>query len=157
MTVISGFYPMVMITSMCTVIHGYSLKVTNLQATVGVRQLKKFLGFIEKRSYNWERLYNALASSKIEDKVILPKSGIKRNVVTKHVEDHNVQTRLLFLVNLIKYPCFDEIRGTDAYRVVGELDGTEYIMNNSFWIGVYPGMTDVMIDYMAEVIVEALS
>ena len=73
------------------------------------------------------------------------------------LEEHNIQTRLLFSGNLIKHPCFDEFRDTDTYSVVGTLENTEYIMNNSFWIGVYPGMTDDMIEYMSEVIVEAIS
>ena len=68
-----------------------------------------------------------------------------------------MQTRLLFSGNLIKHPCFDQIRGTDAYRVVGDLSTTDYIMNNTFWVGVYPGMTDEMIDHMAKVIIEAVS
>lgn len=66
-----------------------------------------------------------------------------------------MQTRLLFSGNLIRHPCFDQIRDTNAYRVVGDLANTEYIMRNTFWVGVYPGMTDEMIDYMARVIVEA--
>ena len=153
---------------------GYNLKVTDLQAAVGVEQLKKFPSFIERRRHNWDRLRKALAP--IEDKVILPEAaensepswfgflisikpetGIERNDVTKYVEDHNVQTRLLFSGNLIKHPCFDQIRDTDAYRVVGHLDGTEFVMNNTFWVGVYPGMTDEMIDYMAKVIAEAVN
>ena len=87
---------------------------------------------------------------------VKPESGIERNKVTRFIEDHNVQTRLLFSGNLIKHPCFDQIRGTDAYRVVGELNQTEFIMNQTFWVGVYPGMTDEMIDYMAEVILQAV-
>ena len=67
-----------------------------------------------------------------------------------------MQTRLLFSGNLIKHPCFDQIRGTDAYRVVGDLTNTEFIMSNTFWVGVYPGMSDAMIDYMAKVIKEAV-
>lgn len=153
---------------------GYNLKVTDLQAAVGVEQLKKFPSFIERRIYNWERLRKALAP--VEDKLILPEAaensrpswfgflvsvkedaGVKRNDVTKYIEEHNVQTRLLFSGNLIKHPCFDEIRGTDAYRVSGSLENTEFIMNNSFWVGVYPGMTDEMIDYMAQVIIEAVN
>lgn len=152
---------------------GYNLKVTDLQAAVGCEQLKKFPSFIERRRHNWERLYNALKC--VEDKIILPEpaensepswfgflvsvrpeSGLQRNDVTRHIEEHNVQTRLLFSGNLIKHPCFDQIRGTDAYRVVGELENTEFIMNNTFWIGVYPGMSDDMIDYMAKVIVEVV-
>ena len=83
-------------------------------------------------------------------------SGLKRNEVTRYVEEHNIQTRLLFSGNLIKHPCFNQIRRTEAYRVVGDLDNTEFIMNNTFWVGVYPGMTDEMIDYMAKVIKDAV-
>ncbi len=152
---------------------GYNLKVTDMQAAVGCEQLKKFPGFIEKRRHNWERLRTALES--VSDKLILPEpvdnsrpswfgflisvkteSGLNRNDITKYVEEHNIQTRLLFSGNLIKHPAFDQIRHTDAYRVVGELDKTDFIMNNTFWVGVYPGMTDEMIDYMAEVIKEAV-
>ena len=86
-----------------------------------------------------------------------PESGLKRNDVTRYIESHNVQTRLLFSGNLIKHPCFIQIRGTDAYRVAGDLSGTDFIMNNTFWVGVYPCMTDEMIDYMAKVILEAIN
>ena len=150
---------------------GYNLKVTDMQAAIGCEQLKKFPSFIERRKYNWKRLRNALED--VQDKLILPeptensdpswfgfmitvKEGFNRNKITRYIEDNNVQTRLLFSGNLIKHPCFDEIRGTNAYRVVGELENTDRIMNNSFWVGVYPGMTDEMIDYMAKVIIEAL-
>lgn len=153
---------------------GYNLKVTDMQAAIGVEQLKKFPSFIERRRANWDRLYKALET--ISDKIILPEpvensrpswfgflisirpeTGISRNDVTRFVEEHNIQTRLLFSGNLIKHPCFDQIRGTSAYRVVGELEGTEFVMNNTFWVGVYPGMTDEMIDYMAKIIIEAVS
>ena len=153
---------------------GYNLKVTDLQAAVGVEQLKKFPGFIEARKYNWNRLRNALFD--VQDKLILPEpaensdiswfgfmisvkdeAGIDRNAVTKYIEEHNVQTRLLFSGNLIKHPCFNQLRGTDAYRVVGSLENTEFIMNHTFWVGVYPGMTDEKIDYMAQIIKEALN
>ena len=87
---------------------------------------------------------------------VKPETGIERNKVTKYIEEHNVQTRLLFSGNLIKHPCFDTIRGTNAYRVIGELKNTEYIMNHTFWVGVYPGMSDEMIDYMAKVIIDAV-
>ncbi len=148
---------------------GYNLKVTDMQAAIGCEQLKKFPQFLERRRHNWERLYKALED--MQDKLILPEpaensrpswfgflisvkpgSGLKRNEVTRFIEEHNIQTRLLFSGNLIKHPCFDQIRGTDAYRVVGELDKTEFIMNNTFWVGVYPGMTHEMIDYMAWII-----
>ena len=154
---------------------GYNLKLTDMQAAVGVEQLKKFPEFIKRRQENWKRLYDALATSDVKDKLILPEAAknsnpswfgfvisVKpenkksRNEVTRYIEEHNVQTRLLFSGNLIKHPCFDQIRNTDAYRVVGDLSNTEYIMNNTFWIGVYPGMTDKMIDYMAQIIREAI-
>ena len=153
---------------------GYNLKVTDMQAAVGCEQLKKFPGFIDRRKHNWSRLRDALKSA--EDKLILPEpaensdpswfgflisvregSGLDRNQITGYIEDHKIQTRLLFSGNLIKHPCFDQIRGTDRYRVVGDLTNTDYIMNNTFWVGVYPGMTDEMIDYMAKIIIEAVN
>lgn len=75
----------------------------------------------------------------------------------RYIENHNIQTRLLFSGNLIKHPCFDQIRGTSVYRVSDGLENTEYIMNNTFWVGVNPKMTDEMIDYMAKIIIEAIS
>ncbi|MDD6655899.1 MAG: lipopolysaccharide biosynthesis protein RfbH [Lachnospiraceae bacterium] len=152
---------------------GYNLKVTDLQAAVGVEQLKKFPSFIERRKHNWARLHAALED--IRDKIILPEpaensdpswfgflisvrpeTGLNRNDVTKYIESKNVQTRLLFSGNIIKQPCFNEIRGTDAYRSVGNLENSDFVVNNTFWVGVYPGMTDAMIDYMAQVIKEAV-
>ena len=88
---------------------------------------------------------------------VKPESGLDRNAVTRYIEEHNVQTRLLFSGNLIKHPCFDLLRGTEAYRVVGSLENTDFIMNHTFWVGVYPGMTDAMIDYMAKTIREAIN
>lgn len=153
---------------------GYNLKVTDLQAAIGVEQLKKFPDFIERRRHNWDRLYQALKC--VEDKIVLPEAaensrpswfgflisvrpeiGVSRNKVVKYIEDHNVQTRLLFSGNLIKHPCFDGIRGTDCYRIAGDLRNTEFVMNQTFWVGVYPGMTDEMTDYMAKIIIEALN
>lgn len=153
---------------------GYNLKVTDMQAAVGVEQLKKFPSFIERRRHNWARLRTALEP--VADKLILPEpaensepswfgflisvkedSGLDRNKVTRYIEEHNIQTRLLFSGNLIKHPCFDQIRGTDAYRIVGDLTNTEFIMNNTFWVGVYPGMTDEKIDYMAKIIIESIN
>ena len=82
---------------------------------------------------------------------------MERNKVVQYIEEHGVQTRMLFAGNLIKHPCFDEMRQTgQGYRVVGSLDNTDRIMNCTFWVGVYPGMSDEMIDYMAKVIREAL-
>ncbi len=153
---------------------GYNLKVTDLQAAIGCEQLKKFPEFIKRRRHNWERLRNALKP--VEDKIILPvpaensnpswfgflitikpDSGLEREKVVRYIEGKNVQTRMLFSGNLIKHPCFDSIRGTDAYRVVGGLEGTDNIMKNTFWVGVYPGMTDSMTDYMAKTIIEAVN
>ena len=153
---------------------GYNLKVTDLQAAVGVEQLKKFPGFIERRKHNWAKLRSSLET--VQDKIILPvpaensdpswfgflisvkpETGLDRNSVTKYVEEHNIQTRLLFSGNIIRQSCFDEIRGTDAYRVIGNLENSDYVVNNTFWVGVYPGMKDTMIDYMAKIIKESVS
>ena len=153
---------------------GYNLKVTDMQAAIGCEQLKKFPSFIERRRHNWQRLYNALKC--LSDKLILPEpapgsepswfgfllsvrpeSGLSRNKITRYIEDHNVQTRLLFSGNLIRHPCFDQIRGTEKYRVSGGLETTDFVMNNTFWVGVYPGMTDEMIDYMAKTIISAVN
>ena len=153
---------------------GYNLKVTDMQAAVGCEQLRKFPSFIEARKHNWERLRKALEP--VSDKLILPEPaensdpswfgfllsvrpdcGSGRNEITRYIEDHNIQTRLLFSGNLTRHPCFDQIRGSDRYRVVGILENTDFIMNNSFWIGVYPGMTDDMTDYMSEIITEAVT
>lgn len=153
---------------------GFNLKVTDMQAAVGCEQLKKFPSFIEKRKKNWKYLREALEC--VSDKLLLPEpveegdpswfgflitvkpqAGITRNELTRFLEGRNIQTRLLFSGNLVKHPCFDQIRGTDAYRVAGDLTVTDQVMNDSFWIGVYPGMTDEMLSYMAESIIEAVS
>lgn len=150
---------------------GYNLKVTDMQAAIGCEQLRKFPKFIERRRHNWNRLHKSLEC--VSDKLILPEPAensepswfgflisVKeggRNKITRYLEEHNVQTRLLFSGNLIKHPCFDQIRGSDKYRVAGDLTNTDFIMNNTFWVGVYPGMTDEMIDYMAKVIIEAVN
>lgn len=152
---------------------GYNLKVTDLQAAIGCEQLKKISGFIERRRHNWQRLRDALQP--IEALAILPEpaehsrpswfgflitlregSGLDRETVVRYIEGKNIQTRLLFSGNLIKHPCFDSFRGTDAYRVAGDLKHTDEIMSRTFWVGVYPGMTDEMIDYMAKTIMEAI-
>ena len=152
---------------------GYNLKVTDLQAAVGVEQLKKFPSFIERRKHNWIRLHTLLED--VQDRIILPEpaensdpswfgflisvrpeTGLKRNDIIKYIESKNVQTRLLFSGNIIKQPCFNEIRRTDSYRVVNNLENSDFVVNNTFWVGVYPGMTGAMIDYMAQVIKEAV-
>ena len=137
---------------------GYNLKATDMQAAVGCAQLKKFPSFVERRRHNFERMRAALED--VQDKFILPvpcphskpswfgflltcKEGVDKVAVTRFVEAHGVQTRALFAGNLIKHPCFDEMRASGkGYRVVGELTNTDRIMRDTFWVGLYPGMTD---------------
>lgn len=127
---------------------------------------------MERRRHNFDRLKAGLSGT--EEKLILPEScpnsrpswfgflitckeGTDRNQVVQYVESKGVQTRMLFAGNLTKHPCFDEMRATGAgYRVVGSLKNTDRIMSDTFWVGVYPGMTDEMIDYMAKTIREAV-
>lgn len=152
---------------------GYNLKATDMQASIGCAQLDKFPTFVEKRKYNFARLRSLL--SDMEDKLILPvacdnsdpswfgfmitcREGIDRNKVVPFIEGKGVQTRMLFAGNLVKHPCFDEMRAKgEGYRVVGDLYNTDRIMRDTFWVGVYPGMTDEMIDYMAKTIREAVA
>lgn len=151
---------------------GYNLKATDMQAAIGCAQIKKFPSFVERRKYNFNRLKNAL--SDCENYIILPeacrnsdpswfgflitcKPGIERNKVISYVEEKGVQTRMLFAGNLTKHPCFDQMREVkQGYRIVGNLINTDMVMEQSFWVGLYPGMTDEKIDYMAKVIREAL-
>lgn len=151
---------------------GYNLKATDMQAAVGCAQLKKFPSFVERRRHNFERMRAALED--VQDKFILPvpcphskpswfgflltcKEGVDKVAVTRFVEAHGVQTRALFAGNLIKHPCFDEMRASGkGYRVVGELTNTDRIMRDTFWVGLYPGMTDEKIDYMAKVIKDSV-
>jgi CDP-6-deoxy-D-xylo-4-hexulose-3-dehydrase len=143
-----------------------------MQAAVGCAQLEKFPSFVEKRRYNWLRLHEGLKD--LQDKLILPeaaprsapswfgflitcKEGVNRNKLVQHIESKNIQTRMLFAGNLVKHPCFDELRKSGAgYRIAGNLDITDRIMNDTFWIGVYPGMNNEMIDKMIATIWEFL-
>ena len=152
---------------------GYNLKATDLQAAIGCAQLKKFPTFVEKRKENFNRLRAALKGT--ENELILPvacensnpswfgfvitvKEGVSRNAVVQYIESKGVQTRALFAGNLLKHPCFDDMRESgEGYRVVGDLTNTDRIMNDTFWVGVYPGMTDEKVDYMAKVIKEAVA
>ena len=145
---------------------GYNLKVTDMQAAVGVAQLKKLPSFVERRRHNFARLRAALAD--MEEFFILPEAtehahpswfgflltcrkGIDRTKIVRYIEEHGIQTRMLFAGNLTKHPCFDEMRRSgEGYRIVGTLDVTDRIMNDTFWLGVYPGLTDEKIAYMAE-------
>lgn len=152
---------------------GYNLKATDMQAAVGCAQLKKFPSFVERRRHNFARLKAALAP--VSDKLILPEAcagsnpswfgflitcgeGVDREKVVSYVESHGVQTRMLFAGNLTKHPCFDQMRASgEGYRIVGGLENTDRVMTDTFWVGVYPGMTDEMIDFMAKTIIEAVN
>lgn len=151
---------------------GYNLKATDLQAAIGCAQIDKFPSFVEHRKNNFNRLKEGLKDT--ADKLILPvacenadpswfgflvtcQAGIDRNKVVPYIESKGIQTRMLFAGNLIKHPCFDEMRRTgEGYRVVGGLENTDRIMRDTFWVGVYPGMTDEKIDYMIKVVCEAV-
>ena len=157
---------------------GYNLKATDLQAAIGVEQLKKFPSFVEKRRHNFkflkENLSSLLKDKGLSDRLILPEpcknsnpswfgflitcvNAGDRDKIVKYVEAKGVQTRMLFAGNLIKHPCFDEMRQTgEGFRVYGDLKNTDYILANTFWLGVYPGMNDEMLLYMARAIAEAL-
>lgn len=152
---------------------GYNLKATDMQAAIGCAQLKKFPSFVKRRKHNFACLREGLAGT--EEQLILPvacensdpswfgflitcREGVDRNAVVQYIEQKGVQTRMLFAGNLIKHPCFDEMRASgEGYRVAGDLAVTDRIMRDTFWVGVYPGMTDEMIDYMAKTIKEAVS
>ena len=146
---------------------GYNLKVTDLQAAIGCEQLQKMPAFIRARQHNWAYLRDKLQC--LEDKLILPEpapdslpswfgflislrpgSGLSRADIIRALEAKNIQTRLLFSGNIIRHPCFDALRGSAAYRVAGDLTVSDFITENTFWLGVYPGMNDAMLDYMAE-------
>jgi len=151
---------------------GYNLKVTDMQAAIGCEQLKKLPDFVARRRHNWKRLREALLPA--EDRLILPepepnsdpswfgflmtvREGVDREKIVRYVESHGVQTRMLFSGNLIRHPCFDQLRESgQGYRVTGSLENTDRIMRDSFWVGVYPGMTDAMVDLMASRILEAV-
>jgi len=151
---------------------GYNLKATDLQAAIGCAQIEKLDEFTSRRRKNFDILTHCLTG--FEDKLILPKpcecsnpswfgylltcrGGINRNSVVQYLESHGVQTRMLFAGNLIKHPCFDMIRDNKkVYRIVGSLQNTDLVMENSFWIGVYPGMTEEMLYYMSGCIKKAL-
>lgn len=144
---------------------GFNLKITDMQAAIGCAQLEKLDTIVAARRKHWVRLHEGL---KDVEQLILPEpetnsnpswfgfliavkddAGFTRNELTSFLEGRKIQTRNLFAGNLIKHPAFDEMRKSgDGYRVAGELKMTDFVMNNGFWIGVYPGMTDEMIDWM---------
>lgn len=145
---------------------GYNLKVTDMQAAIGCAQLEKMPGFIAARRKNWQTLREGLDD--LQDVLILPEptknshpswfgflltvkedADFTRDEIVGYLEDSKIQTRMLFAGNLLKHPCFDEMRATgEGHRVVGELTNTDVIMNRTFWIGVYPGMNEDMVQYM---------
>lgn len=151
---------------------GYNLKITDLQAAIGCEQLKKLPKFVELRRRNWQKLYDGL--SDLEDKIILPEAfpnskpswfgflltvrdSIDCHKVICTIEESGIQTRRLFAGNLIKHPCFDEMRESgQGYRVVSPLIDTDRVMKDSFWVGVYPGLDDQKIDTMIRIIRKAL-
>lgn len=151
---------------------GYNLKATDMQAAVGCAQLKKIPDFVQARKRNFELLKEQLKD--LEEYFILPepckkaipswfgflltcKGNVERNRIVKYLEEKNIQTRMLFAGNLIKHPCFDDMRKLgNGYRIVGDLSNTERIMRDTFWVGVYPGMSNDMIRYMADTIKEAV-
>jgi CDP-6-deoxy-D-xylo-4-hexulose-3-dehydrase len=147
---------------------GYNLKVTDMQAAIGCAQLEKLPVFIEKRKKNWNLLKAKM--SHLNDKYILPepannsdpswfgflltvKEGVKRSEVINRLEENGVQTRMLFAGNILRHPCFDELRKVKkGFRIVGCLKNTDRIVEDTFWIGVYPGLTKEMISYMASLL-----
>lgn len=151
---------------------GYNLKATDLQAAIGCAQLEKLDGFVEARKRNWQKLYDGLKD--LSDYFILPRATpssapswfgflltvkedakFSRQEIVEYLEKNHIQTRMLFAGNLLRHPCFDQMRASgDGYRVVGELKNTDRIMNNTFWVGVYPGLSREQIEYMVEAIRE---
>jgi CDP-6-deoxy-D-xylo-4-hexulose-3-dehydrase len=152
---------------------GYNLKATDMQAAIGCAQLEKFPSIVERRRHNWRRLHEGLKD--LRDKLILPeaapnsnpswfgflitcRAGVDRNKLVQYIESDNIQTRMLFAGNLVKHPCFDELRQDGSgYRIAGSLETTDRIMRDTFWIGVYPGMSDEMIDRMVAVVREGVA
>lgn len=151
---------------------GYNLKATDMQAAVGVAQLKKLPFFVARRRHNFARLRAALAD--LGDAFVLPEAtehanpswfgflltcrdGVDRAKIVPYIEGRGIQTRMLFAGNLTKHPCFDAMRASgEGYRAAGALAATDRIMNDTFWLGVYPGLTDAKIDYMAQVVRDAV-
>jgi CDP-6-deoxy-D-xylo-4-hexulose-3-dehydrase len=149
---------------------GYNLKVTDMQAAIGCAQLEKLPGFIEARKKNWRLLREGLSG--LDEYFVLPEgtensdpswfgflltvrkgAGFSRDRIVGHLESKGIQTRMLFAGNLIKHPCFDEMRRErTGYRIAGDLAVTDTIMQDTFWVGVYPGMTEEMVGYMVEMI-----
>jgi CDP-6-deoxy-D-xylo-4-hexulose-3-dehydrase len=146
---------------------GYNLKATDMQAAIGVAQLGKIDGFTARRRRNFEHLYTLLEP--LSGKLILPEAcenaspswfgfpitcrdGLDRRKVVTHLEEHNIQTRMLFAGNIIRQPC---MRGLE-YRAIGGLTNTDTVMNDLFWLGTYPGLDEGAVAYMAETLIKIL-
>lgn len=145
---------------------GFNLKVSDMQAAVGVAQLEKLPSFIEMRKQNFEKLCNGLKG--FDDLILVeeqPRSDpswfgfmitlqdntkFTRNEIVEFLENSNIQTRNLFAGNMLRHPMFDSLVENKDYRKVGDLKHTDKIMNDSFWLGVYPGMSDEVINYMLQ-------
>lgn len=147
---------------------GYNLKITDMQAAIGAAQIEKLPIIISRRRANWEKLHNELKQA--EEFFILPEPcenslpswfgflltlrddcPFTRDEIVRYLEGRNIQTRMLFAGNLVRHPCFDEIRRDNKRcRVIGELGNTEKVMRDSFWLGVYPGLGDDEIMFMAD-------
>lgn len=149
---------------------GFNLKVSDMQAAVGVAQLEKFPSFVEKRKENQKKLYDGLKDLKelhlVETQpnsvpswfgfMMTLKDGVNftRNELVEYLEANKIQTRNLFAGNMTRHPMFDSMVLNTDYRVIGDLKVTDKIMNDSFWIGLYPGMGDDAINYMVKKIRE---
>jgi len=146
---------------------GYNLKATDLQAAIGCAQLEKLNSFTAARKRNFNTYLHILKD--LKKYFILPEAtvnsdpswfgflltvkenaGFTREEIVNYLEGEKIQTRMLFAGNLLKHPCFDDMRKSGkGYRVAGSLKNTDFIMKNTFWIGVYPGITEVMAVYIA--------
>ena len=150
---------------------GFNLKITDMQAAIGCAQLEKLDRIVEARRKNWQTLYEGLKDlpqlmmPEPEEGsnpswfgfliAVRPEAGFTRNELTGFLESRKIQTRNLFAGNLLRHPAFDEMRKSgEGYRVVGELKNTDFVMNNGFWIGVYPGMKQEMLNWMIKSIRE---
>ncbi|MDD3118055.1 MAG: lipopolysaccharide biosynthesis protein RfbH [Victivallales bacterium] len=145
---------------------GYNLKASDMQAAVGCAQLAKLPAFIARRRENFQRLYDGLKELeefRLFEKypesdpswfgfllTLTGKANFRRNDLVEHLEAHHIQTRNLFAGNLTRHPCFDDLVNGVDFRIVGELIQTDRIMNDAFWIGLYPGMGTDRLDYMME-------
>jgi CDP-6-deoxy-D-xylo-4-hexulose-3-dehydrase len=147
---------------------GYNLKATDLQAAIGCAQLEKLDFIVERRRENFDFMRQGLEGvqglllpeSQSNSKpswfgfflTVLDDAGYTRNELTRYLEDHKIQTRNLFAGNLLKHPAFEQYELNKDYRVIGDLPVTNHIMTNSFWLGVYPGMTKEKLQYMIDTI-----